>query len=326
MAHHMHPLVIVRKDNVILVPIRSPASSPYGLALWPMHVELLDTFPFKSPSFGFAAKKGVPYHCNISPEGSICFNVLNESWLPALRISDLLTENMSWFFSSPNQGDPLNVEAAAQFRSDVPAYAKKCRESTEASAFKVAKDDPDARKLWLDLHMAKDGSDEKMKLTVQSQDANAAGDTEILRTALTAAEVCAFLQAEGSSSLTTEQAMEIADITDPSVQLRPLSFFEMEDKSVSAEDVGADKLQSLCKLFGYEMVVPIMSRQEKKDRAERVKKEAAKAAESGGASPSKKRRLDEGAKAGGGGEGGADADADAGLKDGDVHECVVKET
>lgn len=57
------------------------------------------------------------YHPNIDLEGNVCLNILREDWKPVLDINAVIY-GLIYLFYEPNPDDPLNREAAEQFRTN----------------------------------------------------------------------------------------------------------------------------------------------------------------------------------------------------------------
>ena len=55
------------------------------------------------------------YHPNIDTDGNVCLNILRADWKPVLDIGNVIM-GLIFLFLEPNPNDPLNHEAAAEFR------------------------------------------------------------------------------------------------------------------------------------------------------------------------------------------------------------------
>lgn len=57
------------------------------------------------------------YHPNIDNLGRICLDILKDKWSPALQIRSVLL-SIQALLSSPNPDDPLNNEAAENWKTN----------------------------------------------------------------------------------------------------------------------------------------------------------------------------------------------------------------
>nr|ODN93729.1 ubiquitin-conjugating enzyme E2 M [Cryptococcus depauperatus CBS 7855] len=55
------------------------------------------------------------YHPNLDLEGNVCLNILREDWKPVLTLSSIMI-GIQYLFLEPNPDDPLNKDAAEDFR------------------------------------------------------------------------------------------------------------------------------------------------------------------------------------------------------------------
>ena len=75
-------------------------------------VKVPNDYPYKAP----VVHCDTPvYHPNIDTEGNVCLNILRADWKPVLDIGSVIM-GLIFLFLEPNPNDPLNHEAAAEFR------------------------------------------------------------------------------------------------------------------------------------------------------------------------------------------------------------------
>jgi len=103
--------------------IIGPENTPYENGVFKLSINFSDTYPFKPPKVKFLTKI---YHPNINKYGSICLDILNKNWSPALTISKLLL-SISSLLSDPNPDDPLDVKAAELYLSNREEFNKTAR-------------------------------------------------------------------------------------------------------------------------------------------------------------------------------------------------------
>lgn len=98
--------------------IIGPGDSPYAGGIFELLILFPAEYPFKPPKIKFLTKI---YHPNINKFGSICLDVLNQMWSPALTIAKLLL-SISSLLTDPNPDDPLEIDIAELYKSNKDKY------------------------------------------------------------------------------------------------------------------------------------------------------------------------------------------------------------
>lgn len=112
--------------NELYVTFKGPKGSLYEGGTWKVHVELPESYPYKSPSIGFVNRI---YHPNVDESaGSVCLDIINQSWSPMFDLFNVFDQFLPQLLLYPNPSDPLNGEAAALMMRDSEAYKEKVRE------------------------------------------------------------------------------------------------------------------------------------------------------------------------------------------------------
>ncbi len=108
--------------NNVQCDIKGPKDTPFENGTWKLNVTFPDKYPYKSPSIGFL---DAIYHPNIDlGSGTICLNVLNEEWQPIYTIKHILETFIPQLLTYPNPDDPLNLEAAEMYKTDINKFNK----------------------------------------------------------------------------------------------------------------------------------------------------------------------------------------------------------
>lgn len=106
--------------------IIGPSESPYAGGIFKLQILFSEKYPFKPPKVKFNTRI---YHPNINSHGSICLDILNVNWSPALTVTKLLL-SISSLMTDPNPKDPLVKSIADMYMLDREQYNSKAREYT----------------------------------------------------------------------------------------------------------------------------------------------------------------------------------------------------
>jgi ubiquitin-conjugating enzyme E2 D/E len=106
--------------------IMGPSDSPYAGGVFNLTIEFPENYPFKPPKISFKTKI---FHPNINRHGSICLDILNVKWSPAMSISKVLLSIVS-LLTDPNPDDPLEREIARLYINDIEEYKIQARKFT----------------------------------------------------------------------------------------------------------------------------------------------------------------------------------------------------
>lgn len=110
--------------------IKGPIQTPYQGGNFVIEIKFPTDYPFKPPKVLFKTKV---FHPNISKDGHICVDILDQAWSPALTIHTVLLSITS-LLGSPNPTDPLSLEAAKLYNADKMQFDEKARTLTKLHA------------------------------------------------------------------------------------------------------------------------------------------------------------------------------------------------
>ena len=110
--------------------ISGPNESPYEDGIFLLSITFPKEYPFKPPKITFKTKI---YHPNINEAGSICLDILNNQWSPALTIYKTLL-SISSLLTDPNPDDPLVSNIALIYKNDRTKYNEQAKLWTDKYA------------------------------------------------------------------------------------------------------------------------------------------------------------------------------------------------
>lgn len=118
-------------ENNILGPhyvcFKGPKDTPYENGIFKLKIVIPCDYPFKPPVITFATNI---YHPNISPSGTICIDILKNSWSSALKLSSIIL-SLSVLLANPNPDDPLVSDIANEYKTNKKLFETNAREYTK---------------------------------------------------------------------------------------------------------------------------------------------------------------------------------------------------
>lgn len=111
-------------DNIYhwQIALHGPDGTPYFGCTFLIDVIFPDEYPFKGPNVSFIT---MIYHPNVSKKGEICLGSLSE-WKAKNTIMEIMTL-ITNLLLSPDPGNPLEPQIAAQYLSNRQEYEDKAR-------------------------------------------------------------------------------------------------------------------------------------------------------------------------------------------------------
>ncbi|KAJ0171273.1 hypothetical protein K1T71_012823 [Dendrolimus kikuchii] len=118
----------------LLVTLLGPKETPYERGIFNITVKIPDKYPFEPPLMKFNTPI---YHPNIDKGGRICMDLLKMppkgAWVPTITLETLLV-SLQTLLANPNPDDPLMIDIANEYKSDIQKFMENARKHTEMYA------------------------------------------------------------------------------------------------------------------------------------------------------------------------------------------------
>lgn len=98
--------------------ITGPKETPYESGKFKIQINMTTEYPWKPPVVKMLTRT---YHPNINAAGSICMDILDKEWSPAITLEKLVISIRS-LLSDPNPEDPMAPIVAAIFKTNPEQY------------------------------------------------------------------------------------------------------------------------------------------------------------------------------------------------------------
>jgi ubiquitin-protein ligase len=106
--------------------LQTQGSCPYAGGTWLLTIDLPTDYPFAAPRIRFVTPV---YHCNVSVDGMICMQLLQDAWSPAVTMRRAL-EGVQALLMSPDAMNPLDAFKGQLYRDDLPRYQAEATKHT----------------------------------------------------------------------------------------------------------------------------------------------------------------------------------------------------
>ena len=145
------------KNDTLIGVLEGPPKTPFENGYFLFKIIFPNDSIFKPPKFIFISNI---FHPNISEDGFVSIDILNENWSPWVASFNNLIYSVQSLLDDPNPDDFLNEKAAKLFKEDRNIYDKIVREYTYSFAT-YSKFLDKAKKMNLEIITNKDGENFK---------------------------------------------------------------------------------------------------------------------------------------------------------------------
>lgn len=119
------------EDNMFVwnASIIGPDESPWEGGIYALRLTFPPEYPDKPPAVRFMSEM---WHPNVYSDGSLCLDIIQDSWSPIYTVSTILSSIQS-LLTDPNPASPANPEAAKMYNTDLKSYKRRVRRCAERS-------------------------------------------------------------------------------------------------------------------------------------------------------------------------------------------------
>ena len=141
------------KNDALIGVLEGPPKTPYENGYFLFKILLSKDFPLRPPQFIFFSPI---FHPNISENGFVSVNILQEKWSPAILIFDKIIYSIQSLLDDPNPDNFLNEIAANFYKKDRKIYDETVREYTSRFAnYKIFLED--IKNMNIEINTIKEG-------------------------------------------------------------------------------------------------------------------------------------------------------------------------
>eukprot|EP00939_MAST-03C_sp_MAST-3C-sp1_P002629 g2629.t1 len=112
-------------DNIFSweASVFGPEGTPWEGGVFSLSLVFPESYPSKPPFVRFTSEV---FHPNVYADGTLCLDIIQDSWSPVHTVSSIL-QSIQSLLTDPNPDSPANVEAAKLLKSNRKIYNRRVR-------------------------------------------------------------------------------------------------------------------------------------------------------------------------------------------------------